>query len=379
MLPGTVIIQFKHSCCPCFFTAERIGCLGQFLIAFVLTATAVGIGQKAGILRPICFVLSSAAVVGIAPGPGKAHLQVLAGHIGTNKLSLSQIVFKKLVDCLSRLPGQCFGAKAPVGQEFRFIGFYQQNTLLAYTYAVQFGLLSEISVFEVQAVIKSIFLHESMYEAADRGLVVCRLCVFLNMLRPYYQTRVVEAGCDEAGRGCLAGPVVAGAVVLPADFYHPLLNDSKQLRPEDRQLLAPIIKAQALAWAVAVCSPAEIDQHNILQASLLAMHRAVDQLALRPELLLIDGNRFKPYPFVPHLCVVKGDSIYASIAAASVLAKTHRDTLMEALAREHPRYGWERNMGYPTPEHKAALLQWGPTPWHRQSFKGVKEHTSLSN
>ncbi|EMR03408.1 ribonuclease HII [Cesiribacter andamanensis] len=192
------------------------------------------------------------------------------------------------------------------------------------------------------------------------------------MLRPYYQILVPEAGCDEAGRGCLAGPVVAAAVMLPADFHHPLLNDSKQLSPADRQQLAPLIREQALAWAVASCSPAEIDQINILQASLLAMHRAVDQLPLRPELLLIDGNRFKPYPFVQHICVVKGDSIYASIAAASVLAKTHRDTLMEELALQHPHYGWERNMGYPTPEHKEALLQWGPTPWHRTSFKGVR-------
>lgn len=192
------------------------------------------------------------------------------------------------------------------------------------------------------------------------------------MLRPYYQNLVPEAGCDEAGRGCLAGPVVAAAVILPIDFYHPLLNDSKQLSHEQRLLLAPLIKEQALAWAIASCSPAEIDQINILQASLLAMHRAVDQLSLRPELLLVDGNRFKPYPFVQHVCVVKGDSMYASIAAASVLAKTHRDALMEALAQQHPQYGWERNMGYPTPEHKQALLDCGPTFWHRNSFKGVK-------
>ena len=190
-----------------------------------------------------------------------------------------------------------------------------------------------------------------------------------NLLRSYYQLEVPEAGCDEAGRGCLAGPVVAAAVVLPTSFYHPLLNDSKQLSHQKREELVPIIKEQALSWAVASCSPAEIDQHNILQASLLAMHRAVAQLALTPGLLLIDGNRFKPYPFIQHLCVVKGDSLYASIAAASVLAKTHRDALMTQLAAEHPHYGWERNMGYPTPEHKRALLQHGDTPWHRRSFK----------
>ena len=222
------------------------------------------------------------------------------------------------------------------------------------------------------------------------------------MLRPYYQTLVPEAGCDEAGRGCLAGPVVAAAVILPHSFSHPLLNDSKQLSPQQRALLAPIIKEEALAWAIASCSPEEIDQHNILWASVLAMHRAVAQLTARPDLtipgptrpgptrpgptrpgptrpgptrpglLLIDGNRFKPYPFIQHMCVVKGDSLYASIAAASVLAKTQRDEQMEALALQYPAYGWERNMGYPTQEHKKALLEYGPTPWHRQTFKGVK-------
>lgn len=191
------------------------------------------------------------------------------------------------------------------------------------------------------------------------------------LLSPYYQTLVPEAGCDEAGRGCLAGPVVAAAVILPHSFHHPLLNDSKQLSEPQRLALAPIIKSAALAWAVASCSPAEIDQHNILWASVLAMHRAVAQLQLQPGLLLIDGNRFKPYPFVQHVCIVKGDSKFAAIAAASVLAKTHRDALMMSLAKEHPAYGWERNMGYPTPIHKKALQAFGPTPWHRRSFKGV--------
>lgn len=191
-------------------------------------------------------------------------------------------------------------------------------------------------------------------------------------LRSYYQTDVPEAGCDEAGRGCLAGPVVAAAVILPTDFYHPLLNDSKQLSHQQRAQLAPIIRQEAISWAVASCSPAEIDQYNILQASLLAMHRAVAQLQSTPGLLLIDGNCFNPYPFVPHLCVVKGDSLYASIAAASVLAKTNRDELMEQLATEHPYYGWEQNMGYPTQAHKKALLEHGPTPWHRKTFKGVR-------
>ncbi len=193
------------------------------------------------------------------------------------------------------------------------------------------------------------------------------------MLLSYYQTLVPEAGCDEAGRGCLAGPVVAAAVILPHAFYHPLLNDSKQLTQQQRETLVPIIKTEALAWAIASCSPTEIEQYNILWASVLAMHRAVAQLQIAPGLLLVDGNRFKPYPFIPHLCVVKGDSKYASIAAASVLAKTQRDELMKQLALEYPAYGWEHNMGYPTPDHKRALKSYGHTPWHRRTFRGVLE------
>lgn len=189
------------------------------------------------------------------------------------------------------------------------------------------------------------------------------------MLMPYHQNSVPEAGCDEAGRGCLAGPVVAAAVILPDGFYHPLLNDSKQLSKEERELLRPIIEKEALAWAVAECSPKEIDKINILQASILAMHRAVEQLRIKPGLLLIDGNCFKPYPFVPHLCFVKGDSKYASIAAASVLAKTYRDDFMEKLARDFPAYLWQKNAGYPTKAHRQALAEVGPSPWHRKSFK----------
>ena len=189
------------------------------------------------------------------------------------------------------------------------------------------------------------------------------------MLKAFHQKLVPEAGCDEAGRGCLAGPVVAAAVILPADFYHPLLNDSKQLSKKEREELRPIIEKEALAWAVAECSPQEIDEINILQASFLAMHRAVDLLQLRPQLLLIDGNRFKPYPFVQHLCVVKGDSKYASIAAASILAKTYRDELMEKLALEFPAYGWQQNAGYPTKAHRAAIETLGACSWHRKSFR----------
>lgn len=179
---------------------------------------------------------------------------------------------------------------------------------------------------------------------------------------------LIECGCDEAGRGCLAGPVVAAAVILPEDFAHPLLNDSKQLTERQRELLRPIIEQEALAWGVGSVSPEEIDQINILQASFLAMHRAIDDLILRPQLLLIDGNRFTPYPDIPHECIVGGDGKYMSIAAASVLAKTHRDALMLSLATEYPGYGLEGHKGYPTPAHKAAIRRLGLTPIHRRTF-----------
>lgn len=179
---------------------------------------------------------------------------------------------------------------------------------------------------------------------------------------------LIECGCDEAGRGCLAGPVVAAAVILPEDFAHPLLNDSKQLTERQRELLRPIIEQEALAWGVGSVSPEEIDQINILRASFLAMHRAIDDLILRPQLLLIDGNRFTPYPDIPHECIVGGDGKYMSIAAASVLAKTHRDALMLSLATEYPGYGLEGHKGYPTPAHKAAIRRLGLTPIHRRTF-----------
>ena len=179
---------------------------------------------------------------------------------------------------------------------------------------------------------------------------------------------LIECGCDEAGRGCLAGPVVAAAVILPEDFAHPLLNDSKQLTERQRELLRPIIEQEALALGVGSVSPEEIDQINILRASFLAMHRAIDDLILRPQLLLIDGNRFTPYPDIPHECIVGGDGKYMSIAAASVLAKTHRDALMLSLATEYPGYGLEGHKGYPTPAHKAAIRRLGLTPIHRKTF-----------
>ena len=189
------------------------------------------------------------------------------------------------------------------------------------------------------------------------------------MLLPFFNENETEAGCDEAGRGCLAGPVFAAAVILPKDFFHPLLNDSKQLTERQRMELRPIIEREALAWAVVSLSPAEIDELNILWASVEGMHRAVRKLALAATSLLIDGNRFKPYPGIPHHCMVKGDGRFMSIAAASILAKTYRDEHMCQLAIEHPHYGWERNKGYPTIEHREAIRVHGITEHHRRSFQ----------
>ncbi len=189
------------------------------------------------------------------------------------------------------------------------------------------------------------------------------------MLLPFFNENEIEAGCDEAGRGCLAGPVFAAAVILPKDFSHPFLNDSKQLTEHQRFELRPIIEREALAWAVVSLEPSEIDQLNILWASVEGMHRAVAKLQLTPTSLLIDGNRFRPYPGIPHHCMVKGDGRFLSIAAASVLAKTYRDDHMDSLAKTYPRYGWERNKGYPTAEHREAIRQHGATPAHRKSFR----------
>lgn len=182
-----------------------------------------------------------------------------------------------------------------------------------------------------------------------------------------------EAGCDEAGRGCLAGPVYAAAVILPDNFSHPLLNDSKKLSDAQRRRLVPVIKAEAVAWAVASVSAEEIDSINILNASILAMHRALDALDVRPAHIAVDGNRFKPYAGVEHTTVVGGDGKLANIAAASVLAKTARDDFMDAAAAEFPQYGWDVNKGYPTASHRAALAAAGVSPLHRRTFRGVKE------
>ena len=188
------------------------------------------------------------------------------------------------------------------------------------------------------------------------------------MLLNCFQTEFIEAGCDEAGRGCLAGPVVAAAVILPKDFYAEGLNDSKQLSHKKRDQLRPIIEREALAWAVGMVDHQEIDEINILNASFLAMHRALDQLLLRPAYLAIDGNRFKAYQHLQHSCIVKGDGKYLNIAAASVLAKTHRDEYMAKLDLSFPQYQWKKNKGYPTVAHRNAVLALGASPYHRKTF-----------
>jgi len=188
------------------------------------------------------------------------------------------------------------------------------------------------------------------------------------MLLPYYNETLIEAGCDEAGRGCLAGSVYAAAVILPKDYHNELLNDSKQLTAKKRYLLREQIERDAIARAVGIVTPKEIDEMNILRASITAMHRAVDQLKVRPEALIIDGNRFYKYQDLPHTTIVKGDGKYLAIAAASILAKTYRDDYMAELHKEYPHYGWDRNAGYPTKEHREGIRQHGTTPYHRMTF-----------
>ncbi len=203
----------------------------------------------------------------------------------------------------------------------------------------------------------------------------------MSRLKPYMIPNVLEAGCDEAGRGCLAGSVFAAAVILPPDFDNDILNDSKQLTEQQRYTLRPLIEQQALAWAVAQVSPKEIDEINILNASILAMHRALQQLHPQPQHILVDGNRFKPYHFIPYRTVVKGDATYMSIAAASVLAKTYRDDYMKQLHKQFPLYGWDENKGYPTKVHRQAILDHGYTPLHRMTYsfttKDLIEKTQL--
>lgn len=197
------------------------------------------------------------------------------------------------------------------------------------------------------------------------------------MLRSYYQEELMEAGCDEAGRGCFAGPVFAAAVILPRDFQHSVLNDSKQLSAKQRDELKPYIKAHAIAYAVAMVDNDEIDSINILRASFKAMHLALDKLKKRPAFLLIDGNRFHPYKTLKHECIIEGDGLYASIAAASILAKTHRDAYMKKLHKEFPHYNWKQNKGYGTEAHRNAIKEHGICKYHRKSFRMGEEQPEL--
>jgi len=198
-----------------------------------------------------------------------------------------------------------------------------------------------------------------------------------NNLQPHLHKNLREAGCDEAGRGCLAGPVCAAAVILPPGFYHPLLNDSKQMTKKHRNELRKIIEKEAISWSVALVAPKEIDKLNILRASIIAMHRALDGLTSMPEFILVDGNKFLSYKNIPYQCVIKGDATFAAIAAASVLAKTHRDDYMYKLSLKYPDYEWNKNAGYPTEKHRTAIVRYGITPHHRKSFKLINEQLEL--
>ena len=189
----------------------------------------------------------------------------------------------------------------------------------------------------------------------------------------FYNKKLLVCGTDEAGRGCLSGPVTAAAVILPKSFRHPMLNDSKKLSAKQRAILAPIIKQSAISYGISHVSPQEIDRINILQASIKAMHKSIAKLETSPDFIIVDGNKFNPYPNIPHETIVKGDSKFYTIAAASVLAKTARDEYMLALHKKFPLYQWNKNMGYPTSIHKAAILKWGVSPHHRKTFKGVKD------
>jgi len=197
------------------------------------------------------------------------------------------------------------------------------------------------------------------------------------MLKLNFSGNTLEAGTDEAGRGCLSGPVVAAAVILPKNFKHDLLNDSKQLSEKKRQELRPYIEEHALAYAVSFVSHEEVDEINVLQASITGMHRSIEQLSIQPKFIIVDGNKFKPYKEIPHKTIVKGDAKYMSIAAASVLAKTYRDDYMEKIHKEHPQYNWKKNKGYPTKEHRNAIREFGITQYHRKTFKLLPEQFKL--
>ena len=196
-------------------------------------------------------------------------------------------------------------------------------------------------------------------------------------MKLFFQDKLLEVGCDEAGRGCLAGPVVAGAVILPKDFINLELNDSKQLSEKKRDKLRIIIEQEAIAWAVAFVEPEEIDEINILNASILAMHKAIDKLSVKPQFIAVDGNKFKPYSDIPYECCIKGDANYLSIAAASILAKTHRDEYMLKIDEKYPQYAWKKNKGYPTVAHRSAIREYGSTEFHRKSFRLLPEQLKL--
>lgn len=197
------------------------------------------------------------------------------------------------------------------------------------------------------------------------------------MLKPYHTAGIFEAGCDEAGRGCIAGPVFAAAVILPANYQNSQINDSKKLNPKTRKYLRGIVESDALAFGIGVVDEKEIDRINILNASILAMQKALDKLRPVPQHLIIDGNRFKPWKEVPYHCIIKGDSLYISIAAASILAKTYRDEYMERLHNQYPEYAWQNNKGYPTRQHREAVLKFGPTLYHRRSFRLLNDQMNL--
>ena len=197
------------------------------------------------------------------------------------------------------------------------------------------------------------------------------------MLKSSFSDNKIEAGCDEVGRGCLAGPVVAAAVILPLDYTHTLLTDSKQLSKSNREIVRKDVLNDAVTYAVAEVSHDEVDKFNVLKASFIGMHRALDRLSQKPELILVDGNRFIPYKEIPYECIIKGDGKFLSIAAASILAKTYRDELMYNLSKTYPEYGWERNVGYPTKEHRSAIEKYGITPYHRKSFRLLPDQLNL--
>lgn len=209
------------------------------------------------------------------------------------------------------------------------------------------------------------------------NLVILPGLIDFNLLLSYYQELLTEAGCDEAGRGCLAGPVFAAAVILPKKFRHPLLNDSKQMKQSDREKLRKVIEKKAVCYAVASVDNVEIDKINILKASFKAMHLALEKLQQQPEFILVDGNRFYAYGNTPHACIIQGDGLYASIAAASVLAKTYRDKYMQQLHATYPHFGWNENKGYPTRQHRDAIREFGDTPFHRKTFRLLPEQLEL--